>query len=62
MKGKIYQHESNLVQNFYIIGLNRNGDTLVSSILSKYPPKDFPYMSSYDEVIVNVSKKIINRY
>ena len=58
MQEKIYQHELNLVQNFYVIGLDRKKDTLISSILSKYPPKDLPYMSSYDEVIVNVSINI----
>lgn len=56
---KIYEHYYNLVQNFYIIGLDRKNDTLISSILSRYPLKELPYIQISDEVIINVSKKKI---
>ena len=55
MDQKIFQHAYNLVQNFYIIGLDRKNDTLISSILSRYPNVDIPYIKISDEVIVNVS-------
>lgn len=54
---KIYEHYYNLVQNFYIIGLDRKNDTLISSILSRYPLKELPYIQISDEVIINVSEK-----
>ena len=54
MEQKILQHIHNLVQTFYIIGLDRKNDTLTSSILSKYPEK-LPYLNISDEVIINVS-------
>ena len=54
---KIYEHYYNLVQNFYIIGLDRKNDTLISSILSRYPLQELPYIQISDEVIINVSKK-----
>lgn len=54
---KIYEHSYNLVQNFYIIGLDRKNDTLISSILSRYPIVDLPYIQISDEVIINVSEK-----
>ena len=53
---KISQHAYNLIQNFYIIGIERKNDTLVSSILSRYPLVDIPYIKISDEVIINVSK------
>ena len=56
MEQKIYQHSYNLVQNFYIVGLDRKDDGLISSILSRYPPIDLPYIQISDEVIINVSK------
>lgn len=52
---KIYQHAYNLIQSFYIIGIERKNDTLVSSILSRYPSIDIPYIKISDEVIINVS-------
>ena len=55
MDQKIFQHAYNLVQNFYIIGLERKNDTLISSILSRYPNVDIPYIKVSDEVIINVS-------
>ena len=55
MDQKIFQHTYNLVQNFYIIGLERKNDTLISSILSRYPIVDIPYIKVSDEVIINVS-------
>ena len=55
MEPKIYQHAYNLVQNFYIVGLERKNDSLFSSILSRYPQVDIPYIKISDEVIVNVS-------
>lgn len=55
MDKKIFQHSYNLVQNFYIIGLERKNDTLISSILSRYPNVDIPYIKISDEVIINVS-------
>lgn len=55
MDQKIFQHAYNLVQNFYIIGLERKNDTLISSILSRYPNVDIPYIKISDEVIINVS-------
>ena len=55
MDQKIFQHTYNLVQNFYIIGLERKNDTLISSILSRYPNVDIPYIKISDEVIINVS-------
>ena len=54
---KISEHAYNLVQNFYIIGLERKNDTLISSILSRYPKVDIPYIKISDEVIINVSLK-----
>jgi hypothetical protein len=54
---KIYEHSYNLVQNFYIIGLDRKNDTLISSILSRYPIVDLPYIQISDELIINVSEK-----
>ena len=53
---KIYQHAYNLVQNFYIVGLERKNDTLISSILSRCPNVELPYFHISDEVIINVSK------
>ena len=53
---KISQHAYNLIQSFYIIGIERKNDTLVSSILSRYPLVDIPYIKISDEVIINVSK------
>ena len=55
MDQKIFQHAYNLVQNFYIIGLDRKNDTLISSILSRYPNVEIPYIKISDEVIINVS-------
>jgi hypothetical protein len=52
----ISQHAYNLIQNFYIIGIERKNDTLVSSILSRYPLVDIPYIKISDEVIINVSE------
>ena len=37
------------------IGLERKNDTLISSILSRYPNVDIPYIKVSDEVIINVS-------
>ena len=54
---KIYEHYYNLIQNFYIIGLDRKNDTLISSILSRYPLVDLPYIQISDELIINVSEK-----
>ena len=54
---KIHEHSYNLIQNFYIIGLDRKNDTLISSILSRYPLEDLPYIQISDEVIINVSEK-----
>ena len=56
MDKKIKQHAYNLVQNFYIIGLDRKNDTLISSILSKYPLVDLPYLNIPDEIIIIVSR------
>jgi hypothetical protein len=56
MEQKIFQHAYNLVQNFYIVGLERKNDTLISSMLSKYPKIDVPYIKISDEVIINVSE------
>jgi hypothetical protein len=53
---KISQHAYNLIQSFYIIGIERKNDTLISSILSRYPLVDIPYIKISDEVIINVSK------
>lgn len=55
MEQKIFQHAYNLVQNFYIVGLERKNDTLISSMLSKYPKIDVPYIKISDEIIINVS-------
>ena len=55
MEQKIFQHSYNLVQNFYIIGLERKNDNLISSILSKYPKVESPYIKISDEIIINVS-------
>ena len=55
MDQKIFQHAYNLVQNFYTIGLDRKNDTLISSILSRYPNVEIPYIKISDEVIINVS-------
>ena len=55
IKEKLFQHSNNLVQNFYIIGLSRKKDSLVSTILSRYPPVDFPYMKIQDDMIINVN-------
>ena len=54
MEQKIYQHKYNLIQNFYIVGLERKNDSLISSVLSRYPLEDIPYIHITDEVIVNV--------
>lgn len=60
MEQKIFQHSYNLVQSFYIVGLKKKNDTLISSILSRYPPVDLPYLKIADEVIINVSKTFNN--
>jgi hypothetical protein len=64
MEQKIFQHAYNLVQNFYIVGLERKNDTLISSMLSKYPKIDVPYIKISDEIIINVSRifNTINNY
>ena len=40
--------------------MERKNDTLISSILSRYPIVDLPYMKISDEVIINVRKNITN--
>ena len=55
IKEKLFQHSNNLIQNFYIVGLSRKKDSLVSAILSRYPPVDFPYIQIQDDMIVNVN-------
>ena len=57
MEKKIFQHAYNLIQNFYIIGISKKNNTLISKILSKFPA-DLPYLNIDDEIIINVS--IIN--
>ena len=57
MQKKIFQHAYNLIQNFYIIGISKKNNTLISKILSKFPA-DLPYLNIDDEIIINVS--IIN--
>ncbi len=57
MEKKIFQHAYNLIQNFYIIGISKKNNTLISKILSKFPV-DLPYLNIDDEIIINVS--IIN--
>jgi hypothetical protein len=54
MENKIFQHQYNLIQNFYIIGLAKKNDTLISKILSRFPQVDLPYMNIDDEIIINV--------
>ena len=54
MENKIFQHQYNLIQNFYIIGLSRKNDTLVSKILSRFPLVELPYINIDDEIIINV--------
>lgn len=58
MHHKIYNHTNNLIQNFYIIGIEKKFGTLVSSVLSKYPNVDIPYLNVSDEVIINVSNNL----
>ena len=53
MENKILQHEYNLIQNFYIIGISKVNDTLVSKILSRFPQVNLPYINIDDEIIVN---------
>ena len=55
IKERLFQHSNNLIQNFYIVGLSRKKDSLVSAILSRYPPVDFPYIQIQDDMIVNVN-------
>ena len=57
MEKKIFQHAYNLIQNFYVIGISKKNNTLISKILSKFPA-DLPYLNIDDEIIINVS--IIN--
>ena len=57
MENKIYQHSYNLIQNFYIIGITKKNNTLVSKILSRFPQVELPYMNVDDEIIINVRKK-----
>ena len=57
MENKIYQHSYNLIQNFYIIGVTKKNNTLVSKILSRFPQVELPYMNVDDEIIINVRKK-----
>ena len=54
MENKIFQHQYNLIQNFFIIGLSKKNDTLVSKILSRFPPVELPYINIDDEIIINV--------
>jgi hypothetical protein len=54
MENTIYQHSYNLIQNFYIIGISKKNDTLVSTILSRFPQVELPYMNIEDEIIINV--------
>ena len=54
MENKIFQHQYNLIQNFYIIGLSRKNDTLVSKILSRFPLVELPYINIDDEILINV--------
>lgn len=59
MENKIYQHSYNLIQNFYIIGITKKNNTLVSKILSRFPQVELPYMNVDDEIIINVRKKFL---
>ena len=54
MENTIFQHQYNLIQNFYIIGLTKKNDTLVSKILSRFPQVELPYINIDDEIIINV--------
>ena len=61
MDKKIYNHIYNLVQNFYIVGLERKNDKLISSVLSRYPKVELPYIKISDELILNVSLYFISQ-
>lgn len=61
MEKKIFQHAYNLIQNFYIIGISKKNNTLISKILSKFPV-DLPYLNIDDEIIINVSIIITDIY
>jgi len=50
------EHSYNLIQNFYIIGISKKNNTLISKILSRYPNEELPYMNIDDEIIINVRK------
>lgn len=50
-------HEFNLIQNFYIIGVKQFREkNAVSEIISRYPLTDPEYLSLEDDVIINVYK------
>jgi hypothetical protein len=57
---KIFLHEFNLIQNFYIIGISKKNNTLISKILSRFPQVNLPYLNIDDEIIINVSIIIIS--
>ena len=57
---KIFLHEFNLIQNFYIIGISKKNNTLIAKILSRFPQVNLPYLNIDDEIIINVSIIIIS--
>ena len=56
LENKMSEHSYNLIQNFYIIGISKKNNTLISKILSRYPNEELPYMNIDDEIIINVRK------
>ena len=54
MDNKIHQHSYNLIQQFFIIGIGKKNNTLISKILSRFPQVELPYINIDDEMIINV--------
>ena len=46
-------HQFNLIQQFYIIGINHKDSIPISKVLSKYPQQDLPYLSIQDDIVIN---------
>lgn len=51
----IANHQFNLIQNFFIIGIDHKDSFPVSKVLSKYPNQELPYLSIQDDMVINVS-------
>lgn len=63
----IQQHEYNIFQYFYLIGVRVSKtkpfpDNITSEVISKYPNVKLPYLTIPDDVIINVRYPLLPHY